>query len=616
MMRLWVSTFLVLLATSSVFAERLLEARIDLYANQSPLEYVLETIEEKAGFVFSYPSDLINGDSAVTLTYTKTSVSVILNDLFEDRFTYLERGSFVIIKAKKNRKKKQEKYAVSGKLVDANTGAIITNASIYEVNSLKATTSGQKGGYDLKVKGDTDYVEIAIAKENYKDTLLRIRKQELSDLVIALEPVKEKPFDQDLNTSSDSTVLTQALINRATLHHMANIRVYEKKLAQFSFLPMLGTNKQMSGKTSNHLSFNMLAGYSFGLRGIEIGGLANITRQHMYGAQIAGLTNVVSGKTRGVQVAGFNNVNRWDLYGVQVAGFSNTVVNQVTGIQVAGFMNSGPAVRGVQVAGFLNTTWAESHAYQFAGFVNYNKENSGSQVAGFVNVAGRKQNGLQAAGFFNYAGRLNGLQVAGFMNFAKRYTRGSQISTFLNFTHKLNGVQVALINICDTVESGVSIGLLNFVKHGIHDLELQYSPTLHGTLALKTGTGRLYNILSVSHRADAPVMAIGYGLGTRKSFKSGLFMGMEVQAHVVREREGALIQPWNILNQVHPSIGWKWAKNLGLSAGPVLNAYYTQSYNASTQEHGFGLVTNPFYSETIGNRNLDLMLGYRVAMVF
>jgi hypothetical protein len=606
----------VVFTAQAASAQRLLDKKIDLYTNQSPLEYVLETIEERADFVFSYPSDLINGDSSVTLAYSSTPVSIILKDLFGDRFTYLERGSFVIIKVRKNRKSKQEKYAVSGKLVDANTGAIITNASIYEVNSLKATTSGAQGDYDLKVKADTGFVEIAIAKENYKDTLLRIRKQELSDLIIALEPVEQKPFDKDLNKAGDSSVLVQTLVNKETSHHMANIRLYEEKFAQVSFLPTLGTNKQMSGKTSNHLSFNALAGYSFALKGVEVGGLANIVRQHMYGAQVAGFTNVVGGKTRGIQVAGFSNVNRWDMIGLQVAGFSNTVVNQVTGIQVAGFMNSGPAAQGVQVAGFLNTTWAESHAYQLAGFVNYSKENSGGQIAGFVNVAGRKQNGVQAAGFFNYAGRLNGLQVAGFMNFAKRYTNGVQISSFLNFTHKLNGVQIAMINICDTVESGVSIGLLNFVKHGILDLELQYSPTLHGTLALKTGTGKLYNILSVSHRADEPIIAIGYGLGSRKSFKSGLFMGVEAQAHVVREREGPLVQPWNILNQIHPSLGWKWAKNWGISAGPVLNAYYTQTYNELTQKHGFGLITNPFYTEQIGKRNLDMMLGYRVAMVF
>ena len=48
-----------------------------------------------------------------------------------------------------------------------------------------------------------------------------------------------------------------------------------------------------------HLSFNLLAGYYAKLDGFELGGLANLETEEVYGVQIAGLTNVVGGRVKG-----------------------------------------------------------------------------------------------------------------------------------------------------------------------------------------------------------------------------------------------------------------------------------------------------------------------------
>ena len=52
-----------------------------------------------------------------------------------------------------------------------------------------------------------------------------------------------------------------------------------------------------------HLSFNLLAGYYAKLDGFELGGLANLETEEVYGVQIAGLTNVVGGRVKGFQAA-------------------------------------------------------------------------------------------------------------------------------------------------------------------------------------------------------------------------------------------------------------------------------------------------------------------------
>ena len=74
-----------------------------------------------------------------------------------------------------------------------------------------------------------------------------------------------------------------------------------------------------------HLSFNLLAGYYAKLDGFELGGLANLQTEEVYGVQIAGLANVVGGNVKGFQAAAGLNLIRTDLKGLQVALGANIV---------------------------------------------------------------------------------------------------------------------------------------------------------------------------------------------------------------------------------------------------------------------------------------------------
>ncbi|MBO6515734.1 MAG: hypothetical protein JJ975_04205, partial [Bacteroidia bacterium] len=564
----------------AAMGQSVLSKKVDLTVQNAPLEQVLELIEEKGGFVFSYPTDIIEGDRLVSINAKNESLRSILITTLGDDKRYLERGSYVIIQQKKRPKTPKQGFEISGQLVDANTGERISSATIYEVNRLKSTVSSEDGEYRLKVKEKADYLQLAIAKENYKDTILELRKEQLKDLVIELEPLNgEEPVYEKKDQATDTLALVKLLVNEKAASHMENVHLYEKKAVQFSFLPMLGTNKLMSGKTTNSLSFNLLAGYAYALDGFELGGLANINRQNVNGLQVAGFTNIVGGRTRGGQVAGFANVTKYNMKGIQVAGFSNTVANRFSGLQVAGFLNVSPEVKGIQVSGFLNTAWSASHTHQFSGFANITRVNSGTQWAGFANVGLKETNGTQVGGFMNYAKSVKGIQIAGFANFALKEVNGIQIGSFLNYTKRLKGIQIGLINICDTVESGLNIGFLSFVRHGIQDLELHYSPTMHANLLFKTGTNRFYNILAAGYRLDKPLWSVGYGVGARHHFKKGMLTGIELMSSTVRsETQSWTTYTINQLTQLHAILGYKWGKGIALTSGPVLNVYYSRFY--------------------------------------
>lgn len=598
----------------SAYSQSILDKRISLSFDNLAVELALELIEEQGGFVFSYASNLIPDGATTSVHASNRTIREVLLVVIGDEVRYLERGSYVIIKAKKTSKKDKQKFEIEGQLVDANTGENISNATIYEVNKLKSTVSSSSGHYNLNVKEKSEYVELVIAKENYKDTLLRLRKEELKDLVIELEPIPPSNL-YDKNSAADSLALVKMFVNKEAGHNMNNVSLYEKRPAQISFLPILGTNKLMSGKTTNNLSVNIIAGYSYAVHGLEAGGFANIVRQNVYGVQAAGFMNIVGGKTSGLQAAGFANVTKMKFNGIQVSGFSNTVANEVRGAQVCGFVNVAPSVRGAQIAGFVNTVWDTSWSSQFAGFVNFANTNRGSQWSGFTNVTAKKLSGVQATGFLNYARDLKGLQMAGFANVTLKEVRGVQMAPVLNYAGKLRGIQIGLINVCDTVESGVSLGFLSFVRRGLHDLELQYSQSLHANLQYKTGTNRLYTLLAVAHRLDMPVWAVGYGIGSKHQFKGGFLYGAEIQTNYVQGHTN-LWRTINSLNQFYPFFGFRFSKEMAITMGPVYNLYYSQWLNPDTQEFGHPILTNPFQENTTNKGRVQMELGYKVALIF
>ncbi|MFT7591513.1 MAG: hypothetical protein ACI9UJ_001436 [bacterium] len=597
----------------SAFGQGVLKKIITIHADNLPLEVVLDNIETESGCVFAYPTEIVEVDKPTTVHVTSSSVEDVLESILGDQLKYKERGSYIIIQEKKTTSAKR-KYAVSGKLVDAQSGKQISNASIYEVNKYKTTMTSSDGSYKLSVKDKTKYVDVLVSKEHYKDTLIRIRQEEIKNLVIELQPLNDSISLVGTKTALDSQAVVKLVISDKTYLHTSNLRLEQNKLAQVSFLPMLGTNKKMSGATSNSLSFNVLAGYEHSLNGLEVGGFANVTRFHVNGVQLAGFTNFVGGRTNGIQFAGFSNFNNLSLRGLQIAGFMNSSRGRVQGIQVSGFANMAARMDGIQVSGFLNSAWTKSHTAQICGFMNIGRDNNGGQVAGFLNVSTKKLNGAQIAGFGNYGSRINGSQIGGLFNVALKRIDGVQIGGLLNYATRLNGVQIGLINVVDSLQSGVSIGLLNIVRTGLFDLQLHHSNTIPVNLVFKTGSNRFYNMLAVGYHFDEEVYAIGYGIGTRHIFKKGLVIGTEVQTNFLYKKSYEK-QVFNLLNQFVPYLGYRWGEEVILSAGPELNVYYSK-LDGETGHYGFPIMRDVVYEEMADNGLVQLSIGYRVGLTF
>ncbi len=313
-----------------------------------------------------------------------------------------------------------------------------------------------------------------------------------------------------------------------------------------SLITPLGTNGMQSWNTTNLISLNLIAGYSGGLKGVEFGGFANALKGDMNGIQIAGFCNNTFGVANGIEMAGFWNLNKGIVNGLMLSGFANVALDTVVG-------------------------------FQGSGYVNYAHGASGSQLSGFVNVSTGSVKGIQGTGFANVTvGDTRGVQASGFANVTTGTHKGLQASGFVNYTRRLSGVQLGFINVADTVEKGIPIGFLSFVRHGYKVIQIGGNETFFGELTFKTGVRRFYNIVSVGAAVvdGTPRWGFGYGLGTL--FPVGKRFDLSLEGVSWQINDGAWYEGhMDLLNRLNLSLSYNITRTIGVYAGAAFNVRVT-----------------------------------------
>lgn len=319
-----------------------------------------------------------------------------------------------------------------------------------------------------------------------------------------------------------------------------------RRLGQVSLVPWMGTNRENTEYTINHLSLNVIGGVSGGVEGVEIGGLYNEVRGDVFGMQISGGINLSKGSLIGGQVAGLVNMSTLESYAIQVAGLANISKGRMRGTQIAG--------------GFNKAVGEQSHAPL--------------QIAGIGNMGdGRVRS--QLAVIFNQADTVADLQMAGLINIA----------------HKVEGQQVGLINIADSV-SGTPLGLINLIRHGYNRVEFAGEEALFANLSLKLGNRKFYNIFRVGARwentpADGPPIegrdnenrtihwGLGYGIGAAPKVGNRTAITSELMATQIDEG-GGWTNHLNLLSQLRISFDVEAGSVVSFFAGPVVNVQFSK----------------------------------------
>jgi len=360
-------TFVLLLCSLSVMAQKALNREVTVHAVKQPLREVLADMEKQGHFYFSYSSGLITADSLVSLQVNGEKVADVLKILFKDAFQYKVVNQYIIIQ-----KAPPEKYLfLEGILLDRESGEEIDHASVYSKVHLVSALSDDKGHFKLRIKEKLLPVDITVSRLGYRDTTFTCTGSEETPQIFLSRKIFALEEDVMAYSKKRRKFKMSFLVPKSQLIHSRNIATFFTTLPyQMSLTPGTSTQGRLSSQVVNKVSVNLIGGYTGGVHGAEIAGLFNMNRKDVKYFQAAGLVNTVSGSVRGVQTAGINNLTGNNFKGVQAAGIFNRVRDTLSGVQVAGIVNSAGHLSGVQ-AGLIN--FAESSDGVSIGLLNFIK---------------------------------------------------------------------------------------------------------------------------------------------------------------------------------------------------------------------------------------------------
>ena len=535
--------------TNRCHAQKLLNKQISVAANRQPISEVLKTISSQGGFYFSYGSDVVPGDSLVTLTIDRKSVREVLDVLLTGQFQYKETGNYIILQ-----RAQAEKFIyISGQILDAETSKQVDYASVYSKTLLVSTLSDDNGIFRIKLKERHFPFTLSVSKIGYADTSIVFQSQPHEDLNIIITP-RAIDLDEVVVSSygGDKTWLARLFVSSRLRAQSRNIgRFFVSLPYQTSLTPGLGTHGKMSSQVINKFSLNLLGGYTGGVNGVEIAAGFNISKNEVRYLQIAGVFNIVSKSLTGVQTAGLYNHVLDSLTGVQVAGFGNVTGKQVKGVQVAGFFNKALSTQGVQVAGAINLVNANSKGVQVSALLNWSADSfQGVQLTGALNVTRRN---------------MSGLQLAGLANVGEKQVSGLQLAPF-NYAKNLKGTQIGILNIADST-SGYSIGIINIIKHGKAEISVFSNEIVPFNIAWKTGSRKIYTILLAGSSINQNKKAYVFGIGVGKEFHLNTRLGFVTEF----TNQTVYVGNWEkvpALYRLQTALTLKLSKRLLLSAGP------------------------------------------------
>ena len=615
MKQLFLFVALLLVACGS-YAQSILNKTVSVNVTRQSLGTVLDNIGMQGDFHFSYIRDFIRDDSLVSIRVTHKTVKQVLDMLFQGSCQYKEMGNQLILQ--RSASGKERWYIVSGYITDASTGAPVSNASVYERMQLISAMTNEQGYFRLKLRerDRPSVAAITVSKDLYKDTAMIIASgydQEITADIKPASPIQLTVVDVNQFTRVEQTWLGNLFLSSRQRMQSLNLsEFFTRQPYQSSVIPGVGTHGKLGAQVVNKVSLNMIGGYTAGLNGYEVAGVFNIDKNDVQYVQFAGIFNIVGGKMTGVEAAGLHNQVLDSLKGVQLAGLSNMLKSSYSGMQAAGVYNHTTGNgEGIQIGGVGNMTKGKTHGVQLAGALNYTKELRGMQAGGIGNIVNDSVNGVQLGGAFNYTGKVRGVQVAGYGNISTDTVFGLQVSGMFNYAKTLKGVQVGVVNIADSSD-GYSIGLINFVRKGYHQLAVYNNEMLDVTVAFKSGNRKLYTILlaGMNLNSNEKAYSFGFGIGHIFPLSKKLSVTAEFTSQTVYLGDWETTQS---LDRLQPAINYRLAKGITLFGGPSFTLNHSPE---STVVHGYKATLPGRYNAISMGNQLFGWFGWHVGIGF
>ena len=346
-----------------------------------------------------------------------------------------------------------------------------------------------------------------------------------------------------------------------TAQTMSGISAQETKPAenmptfpiQMSFVYPMTTQGAQTVNYRYHLSFNMLIGKVGAVKGVEFGGL-------------------------------FNQAER-DVKGIQFGGLANRS-QEITGVQFGGLGNAAKTVKGIQ----------------FGGLANISESNTGIQFGGITNISDRVW-GIQFGGIANICKEATGVQFAGITNISKEVS-GTSFGGVYNRTGTLRGFQFGVVNVIDTIESGVSMAIVNIVKKGFYnEWALSFADYQNVGLSYKMGTQKFYTIFTAgANFMKDNLWVFGIGFGNRTVLNRHFDFQPEIISYQYFPSNFKNIQNTSA-TYLKFGFVYKFNEKLGIVVAPSI--YH---FNSDLKDNGQAYRTSPLkelYSKVYNKNNYN-----------
>lgn len=560
----------IFLSVSILLRGQSADQPISISFENEPLERALLELDRVVERQLSYNPQILPSGVVVNQSFDEESPENVLTAILGNAYRLKNIGDYIIIQKVPPVKKEKTTFQIKGGVTDAVTGLDLEDVSIYEINSLQSTLSDKLGEFSLKSETKLETATFVISKRFYEDTIIQVSNLKPFETPIVLKKEERAkpaiPIRERVRTFSSG--LAKFFTSDKVRTNASNVNFVDTRMFQFSLVPAVGTNRKLSSQIKNKASLNLIAGYTYGVQGLEVGGVYNISRGEVWGVQVGGFGNTVGGEVHGVQIGGFINTTKDYVRGTQVAGFVNVASDSVNGFQMGGFTNLTQEMRGIQVAGFNNHT--------------------------------KRMNGFQLSGFINTTHEMDGFQLTGFINVAK----------------EVKGLQLSVINIADTVASGIPFGLFNFVKkNGFISPAIESDDVVPYRLAFRSGLDKFYTVLSAGIDAgDHWTFGAGFGSRLFPLKEKAFFLNPELRW--INIAEGSTDEDEsNTIIRLNFNLGYQVLKHLSITTGPTLNYYYTNKLDESNQPV-IGLARNPVVDQLSGNFRHQIWVGYSIGIGF
>ena len=315
------------------------------------------------------------------------------------------------------------------------------------------------------------------------------------------------------------------------------------------------------------------------------------------------------------------------IYPIGTSGVNSTKHTHNFSLNIIGGINGG--LNGMEIGSVFNINTGDVSGTQISGVFNLNNKNcDGVIISGVANIIGANSKGMLISGAFNLTENHTGSMLAPVMNLTKN-AKATQVSV-LNIASKTlkgmqlgvcniakggSGAQLGIVNISESKDSIVPIGLFNIVKDGYYAFDLDYSDYKTTCFSYKMGTNKFYTIFKIGMGKynHQDLFVSGFGLGSSISYSDKHKLDLEIISEQVVYKN-----KWkknlNLVNSFNINYRFNLFKHFAFKLGPSLRTYIT---NHKVNED-YNIIDVPytlFEHEGYSNK-ISVWLGFNAGVSF